>query len=416
MMRASWVTVALALLCLAHLAALAAPSGEVVVVVHVRERIDEGAVLLVKRAVDASLSRNARLLVVVLDTYGGYLSSMDRVVAELSRARCRRVAWVPPGCKAVSAGAVIALSCDDMYVARDAVLGMCKPTPADEKVVNYVKVRVRALAERRGVANATVVALLERMVTENAGFSGRQLVEMGVASLAESLSELLDREGLSKASVVELRRDVLCDVIGFVADPGLSLMMLIVGVLLILLELKAAGFQGWGLLGGVLVALALYSIGVFGASALALTLIVLGVASIVLELKKPGIQAFGIAGVALLSLAVAVTYLREPFVGDVWRYALPSSALIACISAFLLVVMVKAAEAARMRRPTLEDRLVGKVGLAKTDLGPGRAGVVYVDGEDWTAYSDRPVPRGSRVRVVGVSGIVLRVEEAPSDK
>jgi len=53
--------------------------------------------------------------------------------------------------------------------------------------------------------------------------------------------------------------------------------------------------------------------------------------------------------------------------------------------------------------------LVGEIGEALGDLGP-EGGDVFVHGEYWRARAARPVPRGSRVRVVAVDGLVLGVE------
>jgi len=55
------------------------------------------------------------------------------------------------------------------------------------------------------------------------------------------------------------------------------------------------------------------------------------------------------------------------------------------------------------------DRLIGAIGEARTPINP--EGTVYVGGEDWTARSDSPIPAGAAVRVVGRSGLILKVEE-----
>ena len=64
-----------------------------------------------------------------------------------------------------------------------------------------------------------------------------------------------------------------------------------------------------------------------------------------------------------------------------------------------------------MKKPTLEERLIGKVGIAKTPISPTKPGVVYVEGETWTAYSSEEIKEGEKVVVEKVSGLTLYVKK-----
>jgi len=390
-------------------------SNETVVIVYIDERIDEGAVLLIRRGISACIGQKATYLILAFNTYGGYLYSMDKIIESLARSPCKRIAWVPPSSKAVSAGALIALSCDEMYVGKDSIFGVCQPRPYDEKIVNYVKTRIRALLAKTDFKNETKAKLLEEMVTKNRGFTGVELVKLGLAKgFAESLHELFRRLDLApeEVTIVELRRDLLCEVIGLVLDPGIAIIMLVLGILLILLEVKVTGFQGWGIIGGMLVALSLYSFGIIGVNVLALTFIVLGLTAIIIELKKPGIQVFGAGGIVLLILAIIITYMQQPFI-EAWRYVLPSSIFIGVVSGFLLLIMIKAGQAIRLKRLTIREKLLGKTGIVKTTVSVENPGVVFVEGEDWSAFSiEGEIKPGERVVVVEYKDGILFVKEA----
>lgn len=390
-------------------------SNETVVIVYIDERIDEGAVLLIRRGISACIERKATYLILAFNTYGGYLYSMDKIIESLARSPCKRIAWVPPSSKAVSAGALIALACDEMYVGKDSIFGVCQPKPYDEKIVNYVKTRIRALLAKTDFKNETKAKLLEEMVTKNRGFTGVELVKLGLAKgFAESLHELFRRLDLApeEVTIVELRRDLLCEVIGLVLDPGIAIIMLVLGVLLILLEVKVTGFQGWGIIGGMLVALGLYSFGIIGVNVLALTFIVLGLTAIIIELKKPGIQVFGAGGIVLLILAIIIVYMQQPFI-ETWRYVLPSSIFIGVVSGFLLLIMIKAGQAIRLKRLTIREKLLGKTGIVKTTVSVENPGVVFVEGEDWSAFSiEGEIKPGERVVVVEYKDGILFVKEA----
>src|SRR5207244_2699385 len=73
---------------------------------------------------------------------------------------------------------------------------------------------------------------------------------------------------------------------------------------------------------------------------------------------------------------------------------------------FVLTVALRSRE--RMR--DTQVGLVGLVGEVRSDLDP--EGGVYVKGSMWRARSmDGPIPKGTRVRVRGIDGLILRVEQ-----
>ena len=381
---------------------LAQPSK--VVVVRLEGAIDEGLVYLVRKA---SGEAQGGVLVVVLNSYGGYLGSADRIVEEILMCRCRTVAWVPPGAKAASAATLVAIAAQKLYLSRGAVLGAAKPSPPDEKVMEYVSSRIASLLERRGVANATELA--REMVYEAKAITADEAVELGIAdSFAESLEEVLNREGLSGAVVKPVEPDLLRDFYSLIFNPMVAIAFLLLGALLLALEFQVTGFQGWGVVGAALLLLALYTFNVVGLSLVAALLAVLGTALLVLEFLEPGVQVFGVSGAALLVLALLLAYYSSPFALTTSATAVLAAVAVLC--GLLAFVIIKGAEALRLPAPSLEERLVGKTGIARTAITP-RGGVVLVESELWSAVSSEEIPPGSEVRVVGVDGLTLHVEK-----
>jgi membrane-bound serine protease (ClpP class) len=394
---------ALVLINLLVAAALILAQPPRVIVVRLEGTIDEGLVYLTRKAVNEA---QGGVLVVVLNSYGGYLRSADSIAEEILSCRCRTLAWVPPGSKAVSAATLVALAAQKLYLSRGAVIGAAKPSPPDEKVMEYVSSRLAGLLERRGVANATELA--RSMVYEARALTADKAVKLGVADgLAESLEELLSKEGLSGAAAEPVEPDLLRDVYSLIFNPLLAIAFLLLGALLLALEFHVAGFQGWGVAGAVLVLLALYTFNVVGLSLAAALLASLGAALLVLEFLKPGVQVFGVSGAVLLLLAILLVYYSSPFALS--ASAAAALAAVAVLCGLLAVIIMKGAEALRLRAPSLEERLVGKMGIARTAITP-QGGVVLVESELWSAVSSEEIPPGSAVRVVGVDGLTLRVE------
>ncbi|PLJ78270.1 NfeD family protein [Infirmifilum sp. SLHALR2] len=375
-----------------------------VVVVEVYGNIDEGKVYLLRKA---AYRAEGGALLVVINSYGGYLKSMDEMISIVKGCNCRVIAWVPPGAKAVSAATGVALAAGKLYLGEGAVIGACKPVPADEKVESYMVSRIKSLLEEKGVAGSADIA--EKLVLESKALTTNEAVAAGIANgVANLLTEVLRLEGLEHAALEYVGGDVVSDALSLVMDPGVAILFMILGALLIALEFHVTGFQGWGVLGAVLVLLALYTFGVVGVNLLVFVLAVTGTALILVELLKPGVQLFGISGAALVMLALLIEYYAQPYVA-------PTASTIAIVAilgasiAFVGFIILKASEALRMKTLSVEERLLGKVGVAKTEIKPGKRGVVLVESEEWTAESEEEIHAGEKVTVVGLEGLVVKV-------
>lgn len=92
-------------------------------------------------------------------------------------------------------------------------------------------------------------------------------------------------------------------------------------------------------------------------------------------------------------------------------FGLGESAIFPAI-AFMIVFFIVAVPfgilAQSRRVVTGQAGIVGETGEARTDLSP--RGKVYVHSEYWSAEASVPIQAGTRVRVVSVDGMVLRVE------
>jgi len=143
---------------------------------------------------------------------------------------------------------------------------------------------------------------------------------------------------------------------------------------------------------------------------LSIALLLSGIVLVLVELMTPGLGGFGIAGAILLGLGIYMLVAQRPpgtLSIDVIAIAILTSSLAGIIG----FIAYKAAQTMRMKRYRPEELVTGKIGIAKTDISETSPGVVYVAGEDWTAYSvSGKIPSGSKVIVVSVEGLILRVK------
>jgi len=190
-------------------------------------------------------------------------------------------------------------------------------------------------------------------------------------------------------------------------DPNIAYVLLVVGMVLGILALFS---PGTGVLEiGAIFALVLAGIGAtrLYINAWALVVLILGVVPFILALRKTRRWIFLL--ITISALIVGSVFLFADAEGkpavNVWL-ALVTSLLAVGI---LWFVGLKGIEAIG-RRPDFDlEKIKEVIGEAKTDVF--REGSVYIAGEEWSAWSKKQIPAGSRVRVVNREGLILQVEQ-----
>jgi len=141
----------------------------------------------------------------------------------------------------------------------------------------------------------------------------------------------------------------------------------------------------------------------------ALIVLVIGVFPFLLAMRKWRDVIF--MGIAIVAFEVGSVYLFEPEVW--WKPAInPFLAAVTIISTsvFLWIAGRKVIEADKLRPSHDLGALLGQVGEAKTAIHT--EGSIQVAGEQWSAWSEAPIPAGAAVRVLQREGLILKVEQA----
>jgi membrane-bound serine protease (ClpP class) len=191
----------------------------------------------------------------------------------------------------------------------------------------------------------------------------------------------------------------------FLLDPNVAYLILVIGVLLGMLALFTPGT-------GILEIGALFAIFLAGYAMYnlpirvwALILLAVGVVPFFFALRKykqwywliPAIVSMVVGSVFLFKSETSLTAINPYF-----------ATLVSIVSVVLMwFIGVKSIEALRLRPSQDLSRLVEETGEARTDIL--NEGTVYVGGEEWTARSEKRIPSGSKVKVVGREGLVLLV-------
>ena len=295
-----------------------------VFVARITGMIDLGLGPFVERVLETASQQKAALVVLEVDTFGGRVDAAVAIRDHLLRSTLPTVAFVNK--RAISAGALISLAAEKIVMAQGATIGAATPVemgpsgdsakPAGEKTVSYVRKEFRATAAARNRPGELVEAMVDPDV-EIAGVTEKgklvtltsaEALKHGVADFeAEDMTALLAQLGFANAERHTLQENWAEHVVRFLTDPAVASLLMTLGLLGVLIELRAPGF---GLPGAVGVAcLVLFFWGHF-IVALAgweqLLLVGGGVALIALEIFV--VPGFGVVGVlGFVALAAGLT-------------------------------------------------------------------------------------------------------------
>lgn len=411
--------------------------------VQVSGTIELGIAPFVQRAVREANEAGAAAVILDIETPGGRVDAAQQIVRAVASSTVPVHAFV--NLHAWSAGAMIALAADSIFMAPGSSIGAATPVGGageklPEKVVSAMRGEFRALAERRGLDPH----LAEAMVDEDVEVEG--VVERGklltltageavaldvAASEVRDFDDLLARLGLTDAIVVDVGINWAEQVVRFLSNPLVAPILLSIGTLGLLIEIKTPSF---GLAGaaGLLALTAFFGSHLIVGLAGWEEVILLAAGLVALGLEVFVVPGFGIAGVVSILCIGAATFLALlgalPTWADVARASgvLVAAATIVVAVAYtflrhlptserwrgIFLTTATSKETGYLSAPQRDD-LIGAEGVALTDLRP--SGTIRVADERLDVVSETGfVAKGDRVRIVRSEGYRL-VVEAVSD-
>jgi membrane-bound serine protease (ClpP class) len=164
-----------------------------------------------------------------------------------------------------------------------------------------------------------------------------------------------------------------------------------------------------GVVGGICLILAFYSMNTLPINYAGLALILFGVILFILEIKIVSHGLLSVGGVISLFLGSIMLIDTQPGLEFIEISTTVILTVTLSSAAFFLFIVSKGIAAQRRKPSTGSEGLLGKIGTVLEDLNP--EGAVFVHGERWNARCDSsPVRTGARVTVLGMEGFVLLVE------
>lgn len=404
-----------------HTVAVAQENATRVYRFAIREDIGASAWRTTQQAFKLAKEADAEVVLIEMNTFGGLVNFADSIRTAILASPIKTIMYIDHN--AASAGALISLAADRIYMAPGGSIGAASVVDgqgqaAPEKYQSYMRALMRATAEAKGrdpkLAEAFVDEDVDLPELKEKGkllsLTAKEAVRVGLADAEVSgMEEIFKLEGLSRATVQNHQITWVDKVIGFLTNPAVQgfLIVLIMAGLYFELSSPGIGFpMVVAVVSGLLYFVPLYLEG-FAAN-WEILIFVIGVILLLLEIFViPGFGIAGISGIALIICSFAFSMVPN----DLFDFSLTEPNLL--FRSFMLVILSivgaivlsvifgkSMLNSRAFKRLVLADEqnsskgyvssvvdssMIGKAGIAKTDLRP--SGKVEIDGKWFDAVA-----------------------------
>ncbi|GAB4301011.1 MAG: NfeD family protein [Ignavibacteriaceae bacterium] len=409
---------------------------------YIEGEIDPGLAPYIQRVLNEAEQNNADAVIFKVNTFGGRVDAATQIKDAILESNLKTIAFINN--RAISAGALISLSCETIVMAPGSSIGAASVVDQtgevlSEKYQSYMRGEMRSTAERRGRRTDIAEGMVDpRIVVDGLVDSTRLITltteeakQFGIAdTVLNNIDEIISALGFQNAEIITVGSNWAEEVVSFINNPVISSILIMIGFFGLLAEVKT---PGWGVPGTIgLVALALF----FGssyilnmASALDIILFVAGLTLLAVEIFV--IPGFGLAGIGGIILIFASLFLSLTPSGPFLDFNAIAIAIIQLAAAlvFALILFYFAAKflpgttafgqlILKQEEKTTEgftshpsaSELVGQEGIALTTLRP--AGTAEINGERYDVMADSEyIEKGDRIKVKKVEGIKILVRK-----
>jgi membrane-bound serine protease (ClpP class) len=421
-----------------------------VMVMEIKDEIDPRMLRYVRLALENADKIKADYVVIDMDTYGGVLTDAKEIVDLIMD--FKKPIWVYVNSDAASAGALISIACDSIYMSPGATIGAATVVEgaggqaAPDKYQAYMRGIMRSTAEKNGRDPRIAEGMVdERIVIDSIKQEGRVITFTTKEALkygfceaqVETIEEILKRNKVTNYELETFRLGTSEKIIAFVINPFISgiLILIILGGIYFELQTPGIGFPLFASVTALILYLVPYYLNGLAEYWEIIALFV-GILLLMAEVFViPGFGVAGIAGIILTVMSLVLIMLNNDFfnfefvpMGDIIR---ATFAAVGGISGGMLLLFFGGArltETKAFQRMALTDQqessqgfsvntstidMLGKKGVSHTVLRP--SGKVFIDEIIYDAFTrGEYVEKGEPIEVVGIEGVTLRVKKSIS--
>jgi len=426
---------------------LVAQAKKKVMVMEIRAEIDVRMARYVTLALAHAEKTEADYIIIDMDTYGGVLTDAKEIVDELMNVK--KPVWVFINADAASAGALISIACDSIYMSPGASIGAATVVngsgeAAPDKYQSYMRSIMRATAEENGRDPRIAEGMVDESIVIDSikkegnviTFTTSEALEHGFCEAkVESIDEILKRNKVGPYEIETFRLGAVEKIIAIFMNPFISgiLILVIIGGIYFELQSPGIGFPLFAAITALILYLVPYYLNGL-ADYWEIIALFIGILLILAEVFIiPGFGVAGISGIALTVLSLVLIMLNNDFfnfeyvpLGDIVVAGFATVGGLTGGALLLFFGGAKIAQSRAFQRITLNDtqqksegysvksfqsNMLGKKGNAYTVLRP--SGKVMIEEQIYDAFTRGDyVEKGELIEVIGMEGITLKVKRA----
>ncbi len=429
-------------------------ADQVVYRVPIQGVIDLGLPTFIERIISEAEKNQVQAIIFDIDTFGGRVDAATQIKDAILDSDVPTVAFINR--RAISAGALISLSCEKIYMTGGGTIGAATAVDmsgnkASEKVISYMREEMASTAENRNRNTDIAKCMVDEElsfthvvidndsveVTDLEGRKEGKLITLTTEQAlkykmadgsAEDFDELLELIELPDVEVKTLSENWSENLVRFLTNPVVASLLTTFGFLGILFELQSPGWGIPGTFGAVCLTLSLSaSVIVKLATKSDLLIVLIGVAFLMVEaFLIPGFGIAGLAGIIVILWGLYMLLLPDvPVSQEIYDAAMTglTIGLIGGIFALILLfrMMIKTKFWVKLTSPQIQsneegynsslglEHLIGETGLATSDLRPS-GWVVVNNTKIFVVTEGEFVDKDQQVTIMSVDGnrVVVR--------
>jgi membrane-bound serine protease (ClpP class) len=380
------------------------------------------------QSIGEAAKSGAEGLILRLDTPGGLDLAMRDIAKGILNAPVPVIVYVAPsGARAASAGVIITEAAHIAAMAPGTNIGAAHPVALgiggsmdktmSRKVENDAVAYVRGIAKKRARNEDWV----EKAVRMSESITAEEALRLKVIDfVATDLNRLLEQADGREVSlaagkkVLKTKGAILNEkimgtrqkVLSALSDPNIAYILLLIGLAGLYFEFSNPGVILPGVIGGISLIMAFFAMQTLPVNYAGIALIIFSIILFIAEIKVISHGILTIGGIISLVIGSLMLFQApDPSLRVSWGVLIPA---VTITSLFFIAVIAIAIKAQLRPRQGGQEGMRGEEGRAITDIH--EEGKVLIHGEHWNAISDVPVTKGSRIRVILVEHLKVRIE------
>ena len=389
----------------------------------IKEEIAPPIARMVSKAIDEAHMLKADFIYIEMNTYGGAVDAADSIRTKILKSKIPT--WILIQNNAASAGALISIACDSIYMQPGSTIGAAtvvdqQGNQVPDKYQSYMRKKMRATAEQKGRNPDIAEAMVDPDIYIEGIIDSGKVITFTTSEAIKykfceaqvnSLDDIIKRNGLTNYQIIEQKISFMDKIISWLISPYVSgiLIMIIIGGIYFELQTPGIGFPILAAITAAILYFApLYLEGL--AENWEILIFITGIILVAIEIFViPGFGVAGISGIILIIAGLTLSMIEN--VG--FDFSISDNdqlfkALLTVIVASIVSLIgsiylgVKFIESSLFKKFVLstsenntygfnginekEKTLIGKTGITVTLLRP--SGKIEIDGEIYDSTAE----------------------------